>query len=130
MRAEITPGSVARSSSARWIGSTLPAINDSPEGGVVLAGRDNYVLRRRCDGTRPLTGRGKVICVTRPASTELRRTVKNIARGAIRSKLVGERILVLGHAVFLDLAIQGPLADAEHFRRAPAVSPRLLERHL
>lgn len=54
MRAEITPGSVARSSSARCIGRTLPAIkDDSAECAVFEVGSDNA-----CSGVEAILFRG------------------------------------------------------------------------
>ena len=41
MRAEITPGNVASSSSARCMGRTLPAIDEESGGAELLAGSDN-----------------------------------------------------------------------------------------
>src|SRR3954464_1701710 len=77
IRAEITPGSVARSSSARWIGRTLPAMSDgSASGPWLLAG----------SGTDAPAGRGKFVhgkddigrlCVT--GSSGLRAGVANMS---------------------------------------------------
>ena len=55
MRAEITPGSVPKSSSARCIGSTLPAIIEESAGDVLLAGSDNVVLQLFWLGCRDTT---------------------------------------------------------------------------
>src|SRR5438105_10501798 len=38
------------------------------------------------------------------------------------------RIFVLGNAILLDLSIKSALADAEHFRRTPAIPLRLFQR--
>src|SRR5690348_18416445 len=48
--ADRTPGKVARSSSARWIGRTLPAIGDDSADAALLAGNDKLRISRNGDG--------------------------------------------------------------------------------